>query len=70
VTNHPTSAVTLTGLVRIRQHCLFRWQEPEGGGERTVDILPTHCAECVKEIQQRGYKSVRDVGERPREEDS
>ena len=62
------SPITLTGLVRVREHCVFTWREPEGGGERSVDIFPTHCTECIKEIQQRGYRLVTESPKPPRDE--
>ncbi len=56
--NDPKPPAMLVGLTRIREHCVFTWQEPEGGGQRSVEVLPSHCAECVAEIRQRGYRLV------------
>jgi hypothetical protein len=58
MTKEPKTPVTLTGLVRVREHCVFSWQEPERGGERSAVVLTTHCAACVAELQLRGYKLV------------
>jgi hypothetical protein len=56
--NEPKPPVMLTGLIRVRNHCLFTWQEPEGGGPRSVEIWPSHCAECIAEIRERHYRLI------------
>jgi hypothetical protein len=46
-------------LIRIREHCTFSWQEPEGGGRRTVVVRSNHhCAGCVAELRELGYRLV------------
>lgn len=50
-----TKPVVVVGLIRVRQHCTFRWEEPEGGGRRTVEVRATHCPECVDELRELGY---------------
>jgi hypothetical protein len=65
MTRHPKQPVMLVGLFRIREHCTFTWQEPEGGGQRAVEIVPSHCAECVAEIRKRGYRLVYEGGMDP-----
>jgi hypothetical protein len=47
--------LVLVGLIRVREHCIFTWQEPEGSAQRSVKILPSHCAECIAEIRRLGY---------------
>ena len=46
------------GLLRMRDHCTFSWQQPEGEGRRTVEVLPTHCDLCVAALLERGYEIV------------
>ena len=54
----PRKPAILVGLFRIREHCTFTWQEPEGGGPRSVEVRATHCAECVAALQESGYLLV------------
>lgn len=65
MTRHPKQPVMLVGLLRIPEHCTFTWQEPEGGGQRSVEIVRTHCAECVAEIRKLGYRLVYESGMDP-----
>jgi hypothetical protein len=51
------------GLLRLRDHCTFSWQEQQGGGRRTAEVRPTHCDACVAELRQRGYDVVPPDGE-------
>lgn len=51
--------VLLVGLTRVRNHCTFTWQEPEGGGTRSVEIRPNHCDRCIAEVRERGYRLLR-----------
>jgi hypothetical protein len=51
--------VVLVGLIRLRDHCAFTWEEPERGGRRTARVMPTHCAACVQELVNLGYRVVR-----------
>lgn len=44
--------VMRVGLQRIREHCLFTWEEPEGGGKRIYQILRSHCPACVAEVER------------------
>jgi hypothetical protein len=48
----------LLGVVRVRDHCTFTWQECEGGGRRSAEVRATHCAECVAELRELGYRLV------------
>lgn len=55
----PGKRAALVGLIRIREHCTFSWQEPEGGGRRTVVVRSNHhCAGCVAELRELGYRLV------------
>jgi hypothetical protein len=51
----PVRPVMLVGLIRLREHCAFSWQEPERGGQRVARVTSTHCAECTAEIKALGY---------------
>lgn len=51
----PTKPPVLVGLVRLRDHCTFTWAESERGGRRVATVYGTHCAQCVAELQERGY---------------
>ena len=48
----------LVGLVRIRQHCTFTWRRAARQEQRSVEIFPNHCADCVDEARRRGYTLV------------
>jgi hypothetical protein len=54
----PSKPVTLIGLIRLREHCAFTWQEPEAGGTRIARIRSTHCADCISELGKLGYRLV------------
>jgi hypothetical protein len=43
------------GLIRIRDHCTFSWHANDSGGRRQVHVEPTHCRECVTELEKLGY---------------
>lgn len=61
----PRKPVVLVGLIRLREHCTFAWQEPEGGGRRTAEVRATHCPDCVAELRTLGYLLVHeDRGDR------
>jgi hypothetical protein len=57
-TRDADEGAVLVGLLRLREHCTFSWQEPQGGGRRTVEIYSTHCAACVGELRRLGYVVV------------
>ena len=48
----------LVGLIRLREHCAFSWEEPERGGNRVARIRSTHCADCITELRKLGYLLV------------
>ena len=53
-----------TGLIRVREHCTFAWSEPATKAPRLVEVLPSHCSECIAEIRRRGFRlTERSVGE-------
>lgn len=61
----PRKPVVLVGLIRLREHCTFTWQEPVGGKRRSAEVRATHCAECVAELRELGYLLVQeDQGDR------
>lgn len=51
----PANANLLVGLLRPLDHCLFTWQQPEGG-PRSVTILTSHCEECIEAVRQLGIQ--------------
>jgi hypothetical protein len=40
----------VTGTITIRQHCTFRWRQPQSGYQRIVDIEDDHCKKCIAEL--------------------
>lgn len=48
------------GLVRLRDHCAFAWEQPPGGGPKVATIRSTHCPECIAELDRLGYSTVRE----------
>jgi hypothetical protein len=52
--------VVLVGLIRLRDHCAFTWEEPVGGGQRVARVRSTHCAECIGELGKLGYLMLRE----------
>jgi hypothetical protein len=52
--------VVLIGLIRLRDHCAFTWEEPVGSGRRLARVRSTHCAECIAELGRLGYLIVRE----------
>ena len=32
-----------TGLIRLRDHCTFTWEQPEGDPQRTAIVRENHC---------------------------
>lgn len=52
----------LVGLVRLREHCTFTWQRPDGSDERTVMVHRDHCLQCLAEARRRGYRLVDENG--------
>ena len=46
----------LVGLVRVREHCTFNWRSLVESGVRVVEVIPTHCADCIAEVRRRGYR--------------
>jgi hypothetical protein len=53
-------AEMLVGLVRLRDHCTFAWEEPIGGGQRLAHVRRTHCEQCIAELGALGYLTVRE----------
>jgi hypothetical protein len=51
------------GLIRLRDHCAFTWEEPVGGGQRLARVRNTHCENCIAELAKRGYLTVRELSE-------
>jgi hypothetical protein len=45
----------LVGLIRLREHCAFSWEEPERGGLRIATVRSSHCPECIAELRKLGY---------------
>ncbi len=45
-----TDAVEIIGLLKIRDHCLFTWREPERERRRIVEIRSEHCEQCIAEL--------------------
>lgn len=45
----------LVGLIRVRSHCTFTWRKWPHQDQRSVEVRPSHCPECVDEIRRRGY---------------
>jgi len=64
VTQNPKTPVILVGLLRVREHCTFTWQGPERG-QRSVEIVSTHCSECIAEIRRLGYQLIYKEGAKP-----
>jgi hypothetical protein len=62
--------VTLVGLLRMREHCMFTWKELQLGGPRSVEIGPSHCATCIAEVRQLGYQLIYKDGAGPGNENS
>ncbi len=50
------------GLLRVREHCTFTWRGPVEGGQRTVEVFPEHCAECIAEVRRRGFDLIQKPG--------
>ena len=46
------------GLIRVREHCTFTWEEPQAGGQRSAEVRTTHCAECAAVLRGLGYRLV------------
>lgn len=46
------------GLLRVREHCTFAWNTTPGADQRSVDVLPSHCEECIAEVRRRGFELV------------
>ena len=44
-----------TGLIRLRDHCTFTWEQPEGDPQRTAIVRETHCDRCVAALRDLGY---------------
>jgi len=57
---HRTSTI-LVGLVRMREHCTFNWRQPEGAVQ-TIEVLPHHCEDCLREARRRGFRLARPDG--------
>jgi hypothetical protein len=55
----------LVGLVRVREHCAFPWEQPVTGGTRVARVRTTHCPECVAELRKLGYLVTNDEAEEP-----
>jgi hypothetical protein len=58
VAMEPRKVVVLVGLIRVREHCTFTWEEPEGGGRRSAQVRETHCSECVATLRELEYRLV------------
>ena len=52
---HRSRFDVLVGLIRLREHCAFTWEEPVTGGRRIALVRSTHCRECVTELLKLGY---------------
>jgi hypothetical protein len=52
----------LVGLVRLRDHCTFKWQRSDGSDQRTVVVLDHHCLQCLAEARRRGYNLITQHG--------
>lgn len=46
------------GLLRVRNHCTFTWRGLVAGGQRSIEVLPDHCAECVAEVRRLGFDVI------------
>jgi len=44
-----------TGLIRLRDHCTFTWEQAEGDPQRTAIVRETHCPRCVTALGELGY---------------
>jgi hypothetical protein len=44
----------LSGILKVRDHCLFTWRETEQG-ERIARVKMHHCAECIVALRNLGY---------------
>jgi hypothetical protein len=55
VKDRTKSSEVLVGLIRVREHCAFAWEEPATGGRRVAIATQTHCDDCVAELRRRGY---------------
>ena len=44
-----------TGLVRLRDHCTFTWEQREGEPLRTAIVRENHCEACVTAVRELGY---------------
>jgi hypothetical protein len=60
VTGPRHSPAVRVGLIRLRDHCAFEWEQPIDGGPRVAAIRSTHCPECVAELGRLGYATVRE----------
>jgi hypothetical protein len=52
----------LTGLVRLRDHCTFAWEQRDGDSQRTAIVRETHCEPCVTAAREMGYLLRSDDG--------
>lgn len=48
----------LEGLTRINGCCSFRWVGTDVSEERFALVEPEHCADCVAELERRGFHLV------------
>jgi hypothetical protein len=55
MSDRSTPRDVLLGLIRLREHCAFTWEEPVTGGARVALVQPIHCRECVAELLRLGY---------------
>jgi hypothetical protein len=60
VADFPEARPPLVGLIRLRDHCTFSWEEPAPGGPRRAEVRATHCPACVAELRTKGYVIVRE----------
>jgi hypothetical protein len=44
----------LVGLIRVREHCLFRWRRP-ADGVHIAEVDASHCKRCVDELRAMGW---------------
>jgi hypothetical protein len=49
------SQLPIVGLVRVRDHCTFRWSVRGSTEVRTAEVDVSHCSECIEELESRGY---------------
>ena len=48
----------IEGLTRINGCCSFRWVGSDASEERYALVEPDHCADCVAELERRGFHLV------------